>query len=137
MRIVAVLALLGMPLCSALAASQSQNEEVAREAAVQWLQLIDAGRYEEAASQGSQELHSFEQWLNYLKNQRALLGHLNKRQFTVIKHTALVSGVPEIRRYFLLRFTTAFAGKPSVTEQITLSKIGCCWEIFEYKVSDK
>ena len=122
---------------SASAASPSQNDGEARDAAVQWLQLIDAGRYEEAASQGSQEVHSFEQWLNYLKNQHASLGHVNKRQFTVIKRTALVSGVPEVRRYFLVRFTTAFAGKPSVTEQVALSKIGCCWEIFGYQISDK
>ena len=123
-------------ICSASAASLSKNDEAARDAAVQWVQLIDAGRYEEAASQGSQELHSFEQWLNYLKNQRESLGHVNKRQVTAIKRTALVSGVPEVRRYFLVRFTTALAGKTSVTEQIALSKIGCCWEIFEYKVSD-
>lgn len=122
---------------SASAASPSQNDNEAHDAAVQWLQLIDAGRYEEAASQGSQELHSFEQWLSYLKNQRVSLGHVNKRQFTAVKRTALVSGVPEVRRYFLVRFTAALSGKPSVTEQIALSKIGCCWEIFGYQISDK
>ena len=122
---------------SASAASLSKNDEAARDAAVQWLQLIDAGRYEEAASQGSQELHSFEQWLNYLKNQRESLGHVNKRQVIAIKRTALVSGVPEVRRYFLVRFTTALVGKPPVAEQIALSKIGCCWEIFGYTIGDR
>ena len=124
-------------ISSISAGSPSHSDEAAREAAVQWLQLIDAGRYEEAASQGSQEARSFDQWLGYLKNQRAVLGHVNKRQFTVIKRTALVSGVPEVRRYFLLQFTTGFAGQRLATEHVTLTKIGCCWEIFGYTIENR
>jgi hypothetical protein len=129
------------------------DDEAARNAVVQWLQLVDAGRYEEAAAQGSQEVRAFEQWVNQFKTQRASLGRVHNRQFAEIKHTAIVSGVPDVRRYCVVRFKTSFehplsvraglalnsgvASKPSATEEIVLTKIGCCWEIFGYTISDR
>ena len=117
-----------------IAQGAGQNDDAAREAAIQWLQLIDAGRYEEAASQGSQEVRSFEEWLNPLKNQRAALGRVNKRHLTVINHTSIVSGVPGVRDYYIIRFKTGFERKPAAAEKVTLTRIGCCWEVFEYRV---
>ena len=137
-------------MCSASALTLSKNDEAARNAVVQWLQLVDAGRYDEAASQGSQEVRAFEQWQNSFKAQRALLGGVHNRQLVKIKHTAIVAGVPDVRRYYVVRFKTSFEHPPSVraglalnsgvasklaaTEEVVLAKIGCCWEIFEYKV---
>lgn len=113
------------------------NDDAAREAAIQWLQLVDNGRHEEAASQGSQEVRSFEQWLNHFKTERAALGRANKRQFIELKHAAIISGVPEVRRYYILRFKSSFDHRTAATEVITISKVGCCWEVFEYQISDK
>ena len=123
------------------------NDDAAREAAAQWLQLIDAGRYEEAASQGSQDVRGFDQWLNQFRTQRAAVGRANTRQLVRTTHTAIVAGVPDVRRYFVVRFNTAFehpgspssgtASRTAMLEEITLSKIGCCWEIFSYRISDK
>ena len=137
-------------MCSASALTLSKNDEAARNAAVQWLQLVDAGRYDEAASQGSQEVRAFEQWQNSFKEHRALFGRVHNRQLVEIKHTAIVAGVPDVRRYYVVRFKTSFEHPPSVragltlnsgvanklaaTEEVVLAKIGCCWEIFEYKV---
>ena len=137
-------------MCSASALTLSKNDEAARNAVVQWLQLVDAGRYDEAASQGSQEVRAFEQWQNSFKDYRALLGRVHNRQLVKIKHTAIVAGVPDVRRYYVVRFKTSFEHPPSVraglalnsgvasklaaTEEVVLAKIGCCWEIFEYKV---
>ena len=134
MKRIARFALLGLTLSSAAAITLSSSDELARDAALQWLQLIDAGRYEEAASQGSQEMFSFEQWMSHVKNQRTAFGRLNRRQFLELKRTSIVAGVPEVRRYQTIRFKTSFERKPTATEQITIAKIGCCWEIFEYKV---
>jgi Protein of unknown function (DUF4019) len=119
---------------STIAATLGRSDELARDAAIQWLQLVDAGRYEEAASQASQEARAFEQWLNRFKTQRAQLGRVNRRQFVEAKRTSMVSGIPDVRGYHILRFKTSFERKPAATEQITLAKMGCCWEIFEYKV---
>lgn len=124
-------------MCSASALTLSKNDEVARNAVLQWLQLVDAGRFEEAASQGSQEVRAFEQWMNQFKTQRASLGRMNKRQLVEIKHTAIASGVPEVRRYYVVRFKTSFEHKPTATEEIVLTKIGCCWEIFGCTISDR
>ena len=137
-------------MCSASALTLSKNDEAARNAVVQWLQLVDAGRYDEAASQGSQEVLAFEQWQNSFKDHRALFGRVHNRQLVKIKHTAIVAGVPDVRRYYVVRFKTSFEHPPSVraglalnsgvasklaaTEEVVLAKIGCCWEIFEYKV---
>src|SRR6266478_3506949 len=115
----------------------SKNDEPARDAAVQWLELIDAHRFEEAASQGSQEIRSFENWKNQFANQRGSLGRANKRQLIELRHTAIVPGVPEVRRYTVIRFKTSFEHQPAATEEIVLTKMGCCWEIFGYKISDK
>jgi hypothetical protein len=131
----------------ARAAALSKDDEVARDAAVQWLQLVDADRNDEAASQASAEVRSFEQWQKYFADHRASLGRVNKRQFVEIRRTAIISGVPEVRRYYVVRFRTAFerpasstsgaASKPVAIENITIAKIGCCWEIFGYTISDR
>jgi hypothetical protein len=123
--------------CTADALTLSSTDEPARDAALQWLQLIDAGRFEEAASQGAQELFSFEQWINRCKAQRAALGRMNRRQFAEAKRTSMVSGIPDVRRYYLVRFTTSFERKPAGIEQVAIAKIGCCWEVFGYTISDK
>ncbi|HST31230.1 MAG TPA: DUF4019 domain-containing protein [Chthoniobacterales bacterium] len=116
------------------AAATPLNNDAAREAAMQWLQLIDAGRYQEAASQGSQEVRGFEQWINQFKTQRAALSRVNKRQPSGIRRAAILAGVPEVRSYFFVRFKTAFEHQPMAIEEVTLARIGCCWEVFEYKV---
>ena len=131
-----ILTVVGLVMLIYSAAEATPLDDSARDAAVQWLQLIDAGRYEEAASQGSQEVRSFVQWVAYFKSHRAVLGRLSKRQLAGITHTAIVSGVPEVRRYYIIRFKTAFEHRAGATEQITLTKIGCCWEVFEYKVEE-
>ena len=124
----------GTLTCSAWAVPLPRNNDAARVAAVRWLQLLDAGRVEEGASQGSPEVRSLEQWRDYLKTHRTMLGPLNKRQFVEMKHIAVIPGVPEVRPYYILRFKSSFEHHPAALELITITKIGCCWEVFDYKV---
>ena len=138
MRIVAVLALVGMLLRSSSAVTLSTRDEAARDAAIQWLQLIDAGRYDEATSQASLEARALEQWLDHFKTQRAPLGRVNRREFADVRHISVFPGVADVRRYHVFRFKTSFEhAKPVAIEQITMAKMGCCWEIYDYKISDK
>jgi len=132
-------ALFTLIMASASAATRlsQPDDEAAGEAAIQWLELVDAGRNDEAASQGSQEVRSFEQWLNHFKIQRLALGRINKRHLVELKHSAIISGLPEVRRYFILRLKSSFERKPTAIEEITISKVGCCWEVFDYKISDQ
>jgi len=124
-------------ICSAAAATLSNSDELARDAALQWLRLIDAGQYEEAASQASQEVRAFEQWMNRLKTQRAALGRASKRQFAELQHISMVSGIPEVRRFHVVRFKTSFERAPAAVEEVVMAKMGCCWEIFSYTISDR
>jgi len=127
-----------MAVCEASASTTvSRNDEAARDAAVQWLQLVDAGHNEEATSQASLEAWPLQKWLNYFKTQRAPLGKVHNRQVVEMKHTSIVARVPDVQRYYVIRFNTSFEHRPGAMEQITLAKVGCCWEIFDYQISDK
>jgi hypothetical protein len=134
MKVAPLVALICIPICSALPVTLSQREEAAREAALQWLQLVDAGHNEEAASQASLEALPLEYWLNYLTAQRAPLGKVHTRHLVEMKHTSVIPSVPDVQRYYIIQFNTSFERKPRAIEQITVAKVGCCWEIFQYKV---
>jgi hypothetical protein len=134
-----ILAMVGASalICSASTVTLSQREETARDAALQWLQLVDAGHNEEAASQASLEASPLQHWLNYFNAQRAPLGKAHTRQLVEMKHTSVMPGVPDVQRYYIIRFNTSFERKPRAIEQITIAKVGCCWEVFAYVISDK
>lgn len=128
------LLLINAEICYAL--TLSKNDEVARDAAVQWLQLVDAGRFEEAASQGSTEVRSFDQWRDYFTANRTRLGRVNRRNLIEIRHRPTFPTAFQVRKYYVLRFKTSFDHRGEI-EEIVLAKVGCCWEIFGYKISDK
>jgi hypothetical protein len=124
-------------LHSASALTLSRGDEIARAAAVQWLQLIDAGRFEEAASQSSTDTRSFDQWRDYLTAYRTRLGRVNRRELIEMKQRPTFAGAFQVRSYYTLRFKSSFEHRPTSVEQLVLTKIGCCWEIFEYKIGDQ
>lgn len=134
-----ILAMVGATalICSATTVTLSPREEVARDAALQWLQLVDAGHNEDAASQASLEASPLQHWLNYFKAQRAPLGKAHTRQLIEMKQISVIPGVPDVQRYYIIRFNTSFERKANAVEQITIAKVGCCWEIFAYVISDK
>ena len=122
---------------SASAGTLPKQDEPARDAAIQWLQLVDAGRYEEAASLGSTEVRSFDQWREYFSAHRASLGRLNKRQLIEMKHRPTFPSAFQVRKYYLFRFKTSFEHQPVEIEEIVLAKVGCCWEVFGYTIGDR
>src|SRR5690242_3066855 len=94
------LLLINAEICYAL--TLSKNDEVARDAAVQWLQLVDAGRFEEAASQGSTEVRSFDQWRDYFTANRTRLGRVNRRNLIEIRHRPTFPTAFQVRKYYVL-----------------------------------
>jgi hypothetical protein len=121
-------------ICCAL--TLSKDDELARDAAAQWLQLVDAGHFEEAASHGSTEVRSFDQWKDYFTTHRSPLGRLNRRELFELKHRPTFPAAFQVRKYYTLRFKTLFEHRSGTNEELVLTKIGCCLEIFEYKISD-
>lgn len=135
MRIVLILAIAGMFSAGALALSEQDKED--KTVVLNWLADVDAGKYGEASAQVAAEVHSFDEWVNYFKTHRAPLGRVNKRQFVDVKHTSIVPGIADFRPYHVVRFKTSFERAPDAIEEIVMTKMGCCWEIVEYKISEK
>jgi hypothetical protein len=121
--------------CSALALTLSTDDEAARQAAVDWLRVVDSGNYKHAALVMSEEVRGQQDWLSYFNAQRAPLGSVNKRQIGEVKHASTIPGLPGVRNYVAVRFKTSFEGKPVATEEVVMAKMGCCWEVAGYRIS--
>ena len=145
MRFAAVFALACAGACSALALSLSPEDEAARDVALQWLGVVDSGNYKDAALLISEQVRGSRDWTKYFAAHRAPLGRVNNRRIAEVKHASTVPGDPELRLHAIVRFKTSFEHKPSstygvaskaaATEEIVLTKMGCCWEVMGYEIN--
>ena len=143
----AVFALACAGACSALALSLplSPEDEAARDIALQWLGVVDSGNYKDAALLISEQVRGSRDWTKYFAAHRAPLGRVNNRKIAEVKYASTVPGDPEFRRHAIVRFKTSFehppssiygvASKVAATEEIVLTKMGCCWELSGYEVN--
>ena len=131
--------------CSAIALSLSPADEAARDVALQWLGVVDSGNYKDAALLMSEQVRGSRDWTKYFAAHRAPLGRVNNRRIAEVKHASTVPGDPELRLHAIVRFKTSFEHKPSstygvaskaaATEEIVLTKMGCCWEVMGYEIN--
>jgi hypothetical protein len=121
----------------AKALTLSVDDAAARDAALQWLQVVDSGKYQDAVLQMSQEVRALREWRDYFAAQRAPLGRVNKRQLAELKRGSTIPEVAGVRDYRIIRFKTSFEHKATAKEELTMMKMGCCWEVCGYKISDK
>ena len=114
-------------ICSvrALSLSVSPDEEAARHAALEWLQLVDAGNYQIAAAQMAEQVRATERWVTYFTANRAPRGKVKKREIVQIKHTPTLKGAPVWWKFATVRFKTSFEGKPPALEEVVLTKTSC------------
>jgi hypothetical protein len=134
MRISAILLILSF-CCSALALTVSADDEAARDAALQWLRVVDSGNYNDAALQMAEEVRTLQNWLGYFAAHRAPLGRVNNRHVVEIKHASTIPGDPELRPHAIIRFKTSFERKAVAIEEVVVTKMGCCWEAARYEVN--
>jgi hypothetical protein len=134
MRFAAVFALACAGACSALALSLSPEDEGARDVALQWLGVVDSGNYKDAALLISEQVRGSRDWTKYFAAHRAPLGRVNNRKIAEVKYASTVPGDPEFRRHAIVRFKTSFEHKAAATEEIVLTKMGCCWEVMGYRI---
>jgi len=129
----------------------SPDDKAAREVALQWLQLVDAGNYKDAALLISEQIRGSRDWPNYFAGRRAPFGRVKDRQIVEVKHASTVPGDPELRPHTIMRFKTSFEHPPSVRagpapnhgvpskavaiEEIVMTKMGCCWEVSGYEIN--
>jgi hypothetical protein len=120
--------------CSALALTLTPDDEAARDVALQWLRVVDSGNYKDAALMISEQVRGSRDWANYLAAHRAPLGRVNNRKIAEVKHASTVPGDPEVRPHAIMRFKTSFKENAAATEQIVMTKMSCCWEVWNYSV---
>jgi len=135
MRFAAAFALACAGACSALALSLSPADQAARDVALQWLGVVDSGNYKDATLMMSEQVRGTRDWANYFAVHRAPLGRANNRQITEVKHAKNIPGDPEVRPHAIVRFKTSFEHKAATTEEIVLTKMGCCWEVSGYSIT--
>jgi Protein of unknown function (DUF4019) len=137
MRFAAVFALACAGTCSALALSPSLSpeDEAARDVALQWLGVVDSGNYKDATLLISEQVRGSRDWTKYFAAHRAPLGRVNNRRIAEVKHASTVPGDPELRPHAIVRFRTSFERKAATTEEIVLTKMGCCWEVSGYSIT--
>src|SRR5207253_5345409 len=120
--------------CSSSALSLSPEDEAARDVALQWLGVVDSGNYKDAALLISEQVRGSRDWTKYFAAQRAPLGRVNNRKIAEVKYASTVPGDPELRLHAIVRFKSSFEYKAAATEEIVLTKMGCCWEVSGYRI---
>ena len=121
----------------ALPLSLSPEDGAARDVALQWLGVVDSGKYNDAAQMVSEQVRGTRDWANYFAAHRAPLGRVNKRQIIEVKHARSIPGDPQLRPHAIMRFKTSFERRAAATEEIVMTKMGCCWEIAGYTINDR
>jgi len=105
------------------------NPTLGTSAAQQWLNIVDAGKYNESwqsADAFFQTQLSQNKWHNALKSIRTPLGKVISRKELSSKEYSSLPGVPD-GEYLVIQFQTQFQNKKSSTETLTLSKSSGQW----------
>jgi hypothetical protein len=106
--------------------SSDPDVALARKAALAWLALVDAGKFEatwDEAARSFQKAQKKEAWAQGLGSARPTMGALVKR--TYLNHqirTALPKLPPD--KYVTIRFKSVFANHQDGSESVTLVKDG-------------
>jgi hypothetical protein len=127
--------------CSMLSASigiaDQTGEERAAKAALQWLALVDAGKYSESWEEAAQLFKGAvtrEQWGASITTVRKPLGKLVSRTLKSKVYATSLPGAPD-GEYVVIQYTTSFENKKSAVETITpmLDKDGK-WRVSGYYI---
>jgi hypothetical protein len=118
----------------ALPLSLSPDDEAARNAAFEWLQLVDAGDYKDAAAQMAEQVRATERWVAYFNANRAPRGKVKNREIISIKRTPIIKGAPVWWKFATVRLKTSFEHKPAALEEVVLTKASCCWDVAGYRI---
>jgi hypothetical protein len=115
--------LLAIPLLLARAASAGQDEAVAqaRQAAQEWLAIVDGGQYlkswDEAATLFKSAV-SQPNWEQAVRSARGPLGALRSRQLKSATFARALPGAPD-GEYVVIQYDTRFENKAAAIETIT------------------
>lgn len=113
-------------------AASPAGQSAATQAARQWLELVDAGRWEEswaATALSFRTSNTVAAWQSASETARVPLGRvLSRRAMSEESIPAPPNG------YQLVRFQTSFANKAAATETLSLAREGQSWRVAGYYI---
>lgn len=136
-RLVLALILLTAGLAVAPVQAQSNEEQVtaAKEAAAEWIELLDANDYQATWEQAASLLKSqvtADQWANQIQQVHSQFGELQERSLVAARYTTSLPNVPE-GEYVIAQYRAQY-GNQTLIETATLMKDGDAWRVAGYFV---
>jgi hypothetical protein len=97
------------------------SKDQALQAAEEWLELVDQGKYEESWTEAAALFKSAvtaEQWENAISAARRPFGSLISREVRSSVYTTSLPGAPD-GEYFVIQYNTSFSNKERAVETVT------------------
>lgn len=116
--------------------AQASKELAARDAALKWLALLDAGEYGKAwdgCAQLFRQRVTRQQWVESLPPTRSAFGAMKERRNEVATYKTSLPGAPD-GEYVTVRFGTKFEKNEDVEELLTLVLEGGVWRPTGYSI---
>jgi hypothetical protein len=134
----AVLALLLAAMWAAPAAAQNDDRiEAALKASEAWLDLIDAGQYDQSwrtAADYFQNVVNRQQWDDALNKVRKPLGALDRREVVSTEYKESLPGVPD-GQYVVIQYSSSFENKEDAVETVVpMKQEDGSWKVAGYYV---
>jgi len=121
--IVPFLFLIGLGLlCDSTSGAEPRPEDATQPVAVEWLALVDTGKYLESwekMSLGFKKEVSKRKWKSTVEKIRGPLGKFASRKLKSAEYSKELPGAPE-GEYVVLQYDSAFERKPAAVEKLTL-----------------
>ena len=132
----ALICLTGCAAGSQSRAVKRADEKQAKAVAQKWLEMLDAGDYEEAFEHKSIRFRisgTQKQFVRYMQGRRAPFGQVASRKFIGAASIRKLVGLPD-GNYATILFKATFEHKTVAAERVILSKEEGRWQVIEYRI---
>jgi hypothetical protein len=117
-------------------AAKRAYEQAARLAAIEWLEFLDDGDYEEAYDREPARLRAggtVRQFVRSMRARRAPFGKTISRKFIGAAYSQKLTGAPD-GNYESVLFKTSFEHKAVAAERVILSGDHATWRVVDYRL---
>lgn len=121
-------------LAVGLVKAADTSDKAARETAVRWVALLDAGAFRKAYSEQPPRILAYgheDEFLAWMRSRRAPLGKPKTRAFYRVTHSRTLLGAPDGNYEFVV-FKTSFEHKSVAAETVTLTSETGRWQVSGY-----
>ena len=132
--IVACLAMILIPLYNHNKSPDNQKLEQAQPVAVEFLQLIDGGKYAESWQSSASLVRdkvTQQEWIEKLDKTRSRYGELIQRNQKSTRSATALKDSPE-GEYIILTYESDFQKAEDVSEYVTVMRDGDSWKVASY-----